>query len=300
MCEGLQVIRKAKKRTSGSLSEWESQHDIADERVALLRVDFTDAIEEMQNEINEASLKTAIATGRTAQVAKEVKWKKELFEDMDANIKGAVDDSATSSKRFMPSIARDVVYDKKAKTASAWVNEYSKQRLGQMDKQTRKVVKDVLKEKRSKNLSPAKTAKLLRDRIGLNSVQAQAMTNLENGMIDKGKTEKQIAKAKEQYRKRAIKYRAKMIANTEAIDAVNFGQLELWNQAVDQKLIDPNTTYKQWFVTPDDKLCPYCRGMDGQKKKLDQMFVDPSGTFEPVYSPTLHPNCRCSMILKIT
>ena len=299
MCGERQVIRKAKKRTSSNLSEWESQHDIADERIALLRVDFADAIDEMQEEINEASLKTAIATGRTAQVAKEVKWKKELFDGMDENIKGAVDESATSSKRFMPTIARDVVYDSKAKTVSSWVNEYSKQRLSQMDRQTRKVVKDVLKEKRTKNLSPAKTAKLLRERIGLNSVQAQAMKNLENKMIEEDKTEKQIAKAKEQYKKRAVKYRSKMIANTEAIDAVNFGQLELWNQAVDQKLIDPNTTYKQWYVTPDDKLCPYCRGMNGQKKKLNELFIDPSGTFDPVYSPTLHPNCRCSMILKI-
>ena len=297
MCGGRIKIQKAK---SGPKKEYEGQHEVADSRIALLRVDFSDAINQMESELSEAGLKTAIATGKTSAVAKQVKWKGELFASADDNLRGAIRESAENSERFLPTVSADPIYNQKAKPVDAWVNHYAKQRLQQMDSQTRKVVKDVLKQKANEGLTTAQTAKKLRERIGLNSIQAQAMNNLEKGLIKKGKTEKQIEKVKNQYKARAIKHRAKMIANTEAIDAVNFGQLELWQQAREQGLIDNKVARKNWLVTPDDKLCPYCRAMDGQKRKLDEKFVDPSGTFEPVYTPTLHPFCRCSMYLTFT
>lgn len=84
--------------------------------------------------------------------------------------------------------------------------------------------------------------------------------------------------------------RADTIARTETMRASNQGQLEAWNQAKQAGLLLGNEQI-EWITTPDDRLCPICEPLDGQKIAFGEQF-DVEG--DKVYSPPAHPRCRCA------
>ena len=85
--------------------------------------------------------------------------------------------------------------------------------------------------------------------------------------------------------------RADVIARTETMTASNQGQLEAWNQATDAGLLTGDEQ-KEWIVTPDDRLCPYCEPLDGQQVPLNGVFKSDLGDVD---APPLHPRCRCTI-----
>lgn len=82
--------------------------------------------------------------------------------------------------------------------------------------------------------------------------------------------------------------RADKIARTETMRAVNAGQSEAWEAALDEGYLDEGAM-KVWIVTPDDRLCPECEAMDGETVPVDEEFDGGD--------PPRHPNCRCVLSL---
>ncbi len=85
--------------------------------------------------------------------------------------------------------------------------------------------------------------------------------------------------------------RAETIARTETMRASNEGQQQAWNQAVDAGVLT-GAEQKVWIVTPDDRLCPICEGMEDVTILMDEDF-DVDG--ERVSTPPGHPRCRCTI-----
>ncbi len=85
--------------------------------------------------------------------------------------------------------------------------------------------------------------------------------------------------------------RAETIARTETMRASNEGQQQAWNQAVDAGVLT-GAEQKVWIVTPDDRLCPICEGMEDVTIPMDEDF-DVDG--ERVSTPPGHPRCRCTI-----
>jgi len=84
--------------------------------------------------------------------------------------------------------------------------------------------------------------------------------------------------------------RAETIARTETMAASNGGQREAWAQAVNDGLLNGDEE-EEWITTPDDKTCPICLPMDGEKKPLGGKFnVDGA----QIDGPPAHPRCRCT------
>lgn len=95
--------------------------------------------------------------------------------------------------------------------------------------------------------------------------------------------------------------RATAIARTEVIRASNFAAIEGYRQSGVVKA-------KEWLVTPDDRLCPYCAAMEGKVIELEENFFDKDDEFQgnaetpmkmdygDIMAPPLHPNCRCTLI----
>ncbi|MGA2263473.1 MAG: phage minor head protein, partial [Acidobacteriota bacterium] len=90
------------------------------------------------------------------------------------------------------------------------------------------------------------------------------------------------------YTARLIKERAIGIARTLTIEASNAGQNELWRQAEDDGLIDSRLWQKVWIAAHDERTCPLCGALHGQRRELNGTYPDGAGT------PPRHPNCRCS------
>lgn len=89
--------------------------------------------------------------------------------------------------------------------------------------------------------------------------------------------------------------RAERIARTETMRASNEGQSQLWDQAIEEGLLNGDEQ-KEWIVTPDDRLCPVCEPMDGVTVGLNDDF-DVEG--DAIQEPPAHPNCRCTVGLSI-
>ena len=121
--------------------------------------------------------------------------------------------------------------------------------------------------------------------MGLTERQSLAVDNLRMNLLEQEVHPKIIDKNVNQYADRLLNYRADMISRTETLRAANEGTMGLWDQLVEQGVIDSQTAQKKFIVTPDDKLCDFCADYDGVTVGLDEEFDDGD--------PPLHPNCRC-------
>lgn len=83
--------------------------------------------------------------------------------------------------------------------------------------------------------------------------------------------------------------RALLIARTETMAAVNEGQRELWDQAVEDGFLTGHEN-QEWVTTDDGRLCSICEAMSGEQVGLGEEF-DVDG--ELINGPPAHPNCRC-------
>ncbi len=100
------------------------------------------------------------------------------------------------------------------------------------------------------------------------------------------------------------KTRSLLIARTESIRASNGGATEAYIQS-------GVVTGKEWLVTLDDRLCDWCRPMDGKVVGVSSNFFDKGDrytigkgkskrTMKLDYTgigyPPLHPACRCTIV----
>ena len=97
--------------------------------------------------------------------------------------------------------------------------------------------------------------------------------------------------------------RARTIARTETIWSYNEGAMQRYSSMGVQA--------KEWVVTNDDLLCPFCEPMDGIVVATDGPFFDEGESHivltaegkqrrldfaVGVAHPPLHPNCRCTLV----
>jgi hypothetical protein len=137
--------------------------------------------------------------------------------------------------------------------------------------------------------------------FGLTARQQKATWNYWQAQIEAGSSYTEAKKRRSIYEKRLLRYRAEMIARTETIRAAEQGKQESWRQAMDEDLLDPDTTRRVWIITPDDRLCDFCRGvkqLNAEGIPFNDHFRTPDGYF--VGGPPAHPHCRCSTGLRFS
>ena len=93
------------------------------------------------------------------------------------------------------------------------------------------------------------------------------------------------------YRRR----RAGTIADTESVKWEAVGKRAVWEAARQQGYL-PVWTRVVWVNSKWARKCERCITMNNQPASLDGMFVTPEGF--GIYSPPLHPNCRCGVRLE--
>jgi hypothetical protein len=129
--------------------------------------------------------------------------------------------------------------------------------------------------------------------IGLTVPQAQAAMNYRESLINSGLKLDRVDTLMDRYIKKKIRERAKTIARTETITALNRGQQESWKQAQKEGFISKEAE-KEWITTPMD-ACEICADLDGQTVPVKDMFESLEGS---LIGPTAHPRCRCAVGLR--
>lgn len=112
----------------------------------------------------------------------------------------------------------------------------------------------------------------IRSVVGLLPNHAAAVGRYQNGLVQAGFPNEVVEHNTKLYASRLLNLRAETIGRTESIRAAVTGQVQSWQQMMDQGLLDRQRTWLEWMVTGDDRLCPWCAPMDGQRIRMGDYF----------------------------
>lgn len=170
--------------------------------------------------------------------------------------------------------------------------EAARTRIGEQIREiaheTRLSVRQIIARSIDEGIAPRKAARDIRSVIGLTSRQSAAVQNYRNQLRSAGATQTAARQSAAQYAQKLLNERALTIARTENIRASVMGQLDVWNGAKAQGLLDANSR-KLWITAADERRCPTCGGLEGKTSALDGLF---DGQLD---GPPAHPRCRCTL-----
>ena len=114
-------------------------------------------------------------------------------------------------------------------------------------------------------------------------------------------TPEQIDRMVAAYARKYRRYRAQMIARTEAIRATNAGNFLGWQQAAETGVVPQHLVFKRWLVAPDERLCPTCRGIADRVNGQNNGWGIPLNVpFDgALLYPPAHPACRCTVLYRL-
>lgn len=129
--------------------------------------------------------------------------------------------------------------------------------------------------------------------------EKQVRASLSQGVAD-GETTYQLRARVEQIMGASSTIRADRISRTETTRLQSFADVEAWQQS---GLIES----KEWYTAQDERVCPWCRTVDGQVRSLTDNFFEKDDTFEAdgkvlrlkyddVPGAPLHVQCRCVLL----
>lgn len=238
----------------------------------------------------------------------------------------AIDMSGKSGQEFFKRSVKQLIPDVPLNEFS-WsvenprIQRFIQQRTAQLvvdvSKQTKGAIKFIIEEGFRRGYPPRDLAKMIKQNVGLTQNQVAQVMNYQNKLESglkgqltefqkKGMNKKdlenlgnlrrsRVNELVQNYADRQLKWRSENIARTESFKAVNYGQVEIWQQAEDQGITERGKTRKEWVVTIDDRLCPICEPMDGLTAQMGEDFVTGDGT--SISAPPAHPSCRCHVAL---
>jgi hypothetical protein len=151
--------------------------------------------------------------------------------------------------------------------------------------ETRFAIRRIIEQGIHTGTHPDVTARLIANAVGLTNKQAQAVARFREAQS--GPTAEALTS---RYARTLLRFRARMIARTETLQAANAGRREQWLQEMRDGLILGERWEREWvaIVPSDGRTCPFCEEHDGQRAPIDGVYEDGSP------GPPGHPICRCT------
>lgn len=183
--------------------------------------------------------------------------------------------------------------------------EYAQTKVGKLIQaitdDVRQTVRDTVGRSMSGELTYTQVARQLKSSIGLHPKWADAVSKYEARQIERLLSEgetltvatERASGLSARYADKLESLRAMTIARTEIITSANNGLIGNWQEAIDKGFAEAGSL-KQWNAEPD--ACPDCAEIDDATAPLDEPFTY-TDKGDPIYQPSYHPNCRCSMSL---
>ena len=229
----------------------------------------------------------------------------------EATVSAAITAGAPEAARF------GVAFNDVNAQAIRWAETHSAKLVTAMSLVEQSAIRTVITESVTAGVHPYKTARHLKDLVGLTPRHAASVNRLYFSALADGVTHDQARRVASRKAAKLLRYRTRNIARTESLRAANMGQQIVWDQAVSNGLL-PATTRKIWMATSDDRTCKICAVMDGKTVAIDQTYrvdrqatgfttsggdIRVTGTVplrRPHSTPTppAHPSCRCTVVLQ--
>lgn len=187
-----------------------------------------------------------------------------------------------------------------------------------------------LRDGLQRGLNPREQARAFRDSIGLTSRQLQAVQRyreaLERGSLEAltrelrdrrfdrtvrraartgvPLTRAQIDKMVTRYQERFVRFRSEVIARTEALRTVHEANEEMYQQAFDSGVLNPNEVVRTWVTAQDARVRDSHGSMNGQERPVGEAFVSGNGNLlnfpgDPSAPASEIIQCRCVVTTRI-
>ena len=297
---------------SPSEPEWKAVHRAADRGIPSLRDPFLAEIENLRDQISVDDMEVLIQQGGDAAAVGAIEWiqfevaltasflpaMRTIQHNAMKGLLGSIEDETQADQVVLTK--QDVVarFDLTNPSSVRVAAEQAALAVRQISDSTRKAIREIIKRGQMGQLTVRDQARKIRELIGLTERQTASVLNFRNSLIEQGISGQRLERMVSRKYDQTLKRRAMNIARTESINAANAGQLDIWNQAADQGLVDRDTAQKRWITSLDDRACPICVPMDGQLRPLNEPFTSPFNGASTM-SPSIHSSCRCAMSLEV-
>jgi len=263
--------------------EWKLLHRVADSKLNRTKKAFLMAVAATQAEVVVSRMAEALENNDLASVENMIDWA--VF---GAGL-GIVVGKATA-RRLGEKLKAELRFDLLNPRAVEFINQHTGELITQVTEESRQAIRAIVRQAFEEGGHPYEQAKKIRQHIGLTERQSRAVENFRRRLIEDGISRAEADKRAEAYAERLLRDRAETIARTETLTASNAGQHLAWLDAKDKGLL-PANFMKEYITTPDDRRCPQCLSIDGQRKSINASFDTPYG---PKMHPPIHVNCRCA------
>lgn len=212
-----------------------------------------------------------------------------------------------------------------------FLRQYEFGLIRQLSAEARGAVANTIRAGITAGRNPLDVARDVRGSIGLTARQAQAVANYRTSLsklsgdalqralrdrrfdptvqaaIESGSplSGKQIERIVDRYEQKYLKHRAETIARTEATRAVNAGNRQAWQQAVDEGVLAEREVRRKWYYSRDEKTRDAhiaIPGLNPDGVGLNEPFDSPLGPIlypgDPAADPENTINCRCTQIIR--
>ena len=270
--------------------DWEKLHRIADSMMPQMRDAFLKAVAALQGSIAVRQVEEALASGDAEKAMSAINWpvlatEMSVVQTIITALVGQAGVVAAQSLAVNYGISYS--FDLLNPAAVEWIKRHTGDLITQITEESKLAIRAIIQDAFENGGHPYKTARQIRQYIGLTERDARAVLNYWKKLNQEANlSAKQVNDMADTYARKLLRQRAETIARTETINASAEGQRKLWEQAsADNMLLGFERT---WIVTPDDRLCQRCSAMKGQRAPIGGVY--PNGSS----GPTLHPRCRCA------
>jgi hypothetical protein len=300
----------------------------ADQISAKVRQAFLDAVNALGDQIDVEQIKSLLEQGRVDQAIRTVDAQllQQGFAPVAEAITGAAVDAARQTARAVNALGEmNISFGITNPQTVSFLRTYEMGLIRAMSSDALASVRTAIQAGAAAGRNPIDVARDVRQFIGLTESQTKAVQNY-RGALTSGSRDalsrqlrdrrfdptvaraargesalstEQIDTMVSRYSARYLKYRSKTIARTESIRALNAGNNQLWNQAVNSGKLEVGQVTKKWITVGDHKVRPEHAEMDGETVGLNDLFsYGLAYPGDPSAEPELTINCRCSLIYR--
>lgn len=256
---------------------------------------LTDAVEAARDQVNLGYLRSTIERRDVAAAIDAIGWES-AGEPVLRSGHAAAYQRAFNTSALLEAEALGAKYSVINRHALTAMEQAGARFVREIGEGTRAELRSILTDMLNRGLSVRDTATMLMDRVGLTARLSKAVDTFTAKLDAKGWAADRIAKASARKAGQLLRYRANLIAQTEAQNASAAGQRAGWAEAVTQGLVDPEVAEVEWVTS--SKPCPnICDGMNGQRRKLGELFQTDDGRLVQGPGGETHPGCLCTTIM---
>lgn len=166
-----------------------------------------------------------------------------------------------------------LAFDLKNPAVERWIERRAAELVTGVTQDGVEAIRQVVLRGYTEGLGARTTGRMIREFVGLTPRDAGAVGRFVREMGEQGLGERAVLRNGATYARRLRNLRAESIARTETIRATIAGQVAVWDQMLDEGLLDRRRTWLRWMTTEDDRLCEFCAPMDGMKIRPGEMFT---------------------------